>query len=135
MQNSTRHRIHDPHDERNENSCDQHDHRRLLQLRPRRPGYFFQQLLIRLPEIGRDFVHDFLLFSAGYHPALRTGTRIRTQTEGFGDLCTTVILCPYHPCLCLSALNAVTGVKAKSYSETSEQLLVSQRYKKSADFI
>lgn len=62
MQYSTRYRIHDPHDERNENGCDQHDHRRLLQLRPRRPGHFFQQLLIRLPEIGRDFVHDFLLF-------------------------------------------------------------------------
>jgi hypothetical protein len=25
-----------------------------------------------------------------------TGTRIRTQTEGFGDLCTTVILYPYN---------------------------------------
>ena len=105
MQYSTRYRIHDPHDKRDQYCSNQYDHRRLLQLRPRRPGHFFQQLLIRLPEICRDFVHVFNFFNRlspipistppETFRLLSTGTRIRTQTEGFGDLCTTVILCPY----------------------------------------
>jgi hypothetical protein len=50
-----------------------------------------------------------------------TGTRIRTQTEGFGDLCTTVILYP-------------SVKEAKSYPNTSGQLLALQRYKKNRFF-
>jgi hypothetical protein len=57
MQKSTRNRIHDPHNKRDQYGSDQYDHCCLLQLRPTRPGHFFQQLFIRLPEIGRDFVH------------------------------------------------------------------------------
>lgn len=77
MQYCTRDRIHDPHDERDQYGCNQHDHRRLLQLRPRRPGHFFQQLLIRLPEIGRDFVHDFFFFP----PATRLPIQISTPPD------------------------------------------------------
>ena len=64
MQDGTGNKIHDPNDYRDQQRSYQHDHRRLLQLRPGRPGHLFQQLSVRLPEICRDFVHVDILFSA-----------------------------------------------------------------------
>jgi hypothetical protein len=57
MQYRTADQIHDPHDHRDQQRSYQHNHRRLLQFTPGRPTHFFQQLMVRLPEIGRDFVH------------------------------------------------------------------------------
>jgi hypothetical protein len=57
MQYRTADQIHDPHDHRGQQCSYQHNHRRLLQFTPGRPGHFFQQLLVRLPDEGRDFVH------------------------------------------------------------------------------
>jgi hypothetical protein len=62
MQNGTGNKIHDPDDKRDQHSSHQHDHHRLLQLSPGRPGHFFQQLPIRLPEICRDFIHVNIVF-------------------------------------------------------------------------
>jgi hypothetical protein len=65
MQYGAGHKIHDPDDHRDQQRCYQHDHRRLLQLGPGRPGHLFQQLPVRLPEICRDFVHvDIHFFAA-----------------------------------------------------------------------
>ena len=64
MQYGTGHKIHDPNDHRDQQSSYQHNHRRLLQLGPGRPGHLFQQLPVRLPEICRDFIHVDILFSA-----------------------------------------------------------------------
>ena len=72
MQDRTGHHIHHPHDQRDQDRSHQHDHRRLLQLRPGRPRRLFQQLLVRLPEIGRDLVHYKKIARAlGFEPRLK----------------------------------------------------------------
>ena len=99
MQHSTRHRIHDPNDKSDQNGSYQYDHRRLLQLCPRRPGHFLQQLLIRLPEIGRDFVHFQKLARAlGFEP----------RSKVLETSILTVVLCPYLS----SATEAARKLKA-----------------------
>jgi hypothetical protein len=86
MQDRTGNEIHDPYDQRDQKGSHQHDHGRLLQFGPGRPGHFLQQLLIRLPEIGRDFVHFQILARAlGFEP----------RSKVLETSILTVVLCPY----------------------------------------
>ncbi len=89
----------------------QHDDGCLLQHIPCRPGHLVHQLVVRSLNIGTEFCHKpdppeadyFLLLKNIISVTLSlvmgaegsTGTWIRTKIEGFGDLYSTIELCPY----------------------------------------
>ncbi len=57
-----------------------------------------------------------------------TGTRIRTQTEGFGDLCTTVILYPYANPSKAKAIPDCSGTAFRLYKDTIKSLFDNIRH-------